>query len=504
MKHLRAKKLAVLMAGTVSLSACSVLPKLGPDYTTPQSPLAGQWQLPSSTSSPSSTPPLAEAHGGSLSDLQQWWQQFDDPLLAELIATAEQESPTLAQAKARIAQSRALAVTAGSADLPGLELTASNIHSEASMGGPLIRQRSRQVAFSSSWEIDLFGGVARQQEAANATLAADNARWHAARVSVAAETALAYFTYRFCQQRLAIASQDTVSRAETARLSGVLGSSGFQSSDSVALVKASAAQAQAALTDVRLQCDGQRKALVALTSFGEADLVSKLAAMQGKQPVPRQFSIDQVPASVLSQRPDVAAAERDLAAASASIGQTKAARFPKLQLVGSITPLRMDFGGNMVSGTAWSFGPSLSFPILDGGRGAANVDAAEAAYDAAAATYRQKVRDGVKEVEQALLQLDAAASRKTDLQHSAAGYQEHFKATETRYRAGLASSMALEEARRSALSADQAVAAWQLEQLTAWVTLYRAVGGGWHAASASKASPAVLAATLAATSATQP
>ena len=464
-------KLMIATLACLALSGCGLM-KVGPDYARPALPVAAAWQA--STS--------ALPHGGTVAGLVDWWRQFDDPLLAELVEAAEKESASLAQARARMASARADAVAAGSADLPSVDLTASARRSALAVVSSLMHQRTRQAAVGASWEIDLFGGVARQKENADASLEATAARWHDARVSVAADTALAYLDYRYLERRVAQADADAASRKESARLSGELGRAGFQSSADVALASGSAAEAASNLTDLRGRRDLQLKALVALSGLDEPSLKNRLAARSGRFPVPASFRVDALPAAVLAQRPDLAAAERDLAAASAAIGQAQALRYPKISLTGNVGPIRLNTDGAALAANTWGFGPSISLPLLDGGRLAAGVESARAQYLAAESAYRQKARDAVKEVEQALVRLQSASDRAGDVRQAADGYRAAFLATEARQRAGLAALLDLEESRRLMLNADIAVAAWEQEQVAAWIALYRAVGGGWTAA----------------------
>jgi len=333
----------------------------------------------------------------------------------------------------------------------------------------------------SNWEIDLFGGIARRQEAAEAGYAAGQSRWHAARVSLAAETAQAFLHMRFLERRLELAEADLASRRATLTLTRQLNAAGFQSSQALALAQAGAAEAAVVLTGLRSDYDLQIKALVALCGIGEAELRGLFAARRGRFAKPAQFRIVQLPAALLAQRPDIAAAERDVAAASAAIGQAESARYPRLQLLGSLTPLRLITDGNAINTATWSIGAGLSLPLLTGGQIDAHVDAAKARYAAAAAQYRRKARDAVREVEQALVRLDAAARREADLRQAGDGYSQALDATRRRYKAGLAAPLELEEVSRLALAADMQLTAWQREQAAAWVDLYRAVGGGWQA-----------------------
>jgi outer membrane protein TolC len=188
-----------------------------------------------------------------------------------------------------------------------------------------------------------------------------------------------------------------------------------------------------------------------------------------------------VPAQTVSQRPDVFAAERDVVLASAQVGSAKAQRWPRLSLNGSIGALRVSSGAGDTDLATWSFGPlAVSLPLYDAGQGAAKVDAAYASYQAAVMVYQGKVRQAVREVEEALVKLHSTESRLLDAQVSTQGFAESLAATQGRFDQGLASLMELEDARRSALAAETSVLTLNLEHQLVWVSLYRAVGGGFE------------------------
>jgi NodT family efflux transporter outer membrane factor (OMF) lipoprotein len=415
-------------------------------------------------------------HGGSVADLSQWWQQRD-PILAQLIESAQLASPSLAAARARIEEARATRVAAGASLLPTLDATASVSRSSAQP--PLPMGTTSQAGFQSAWEIDLFGAGRLARNAAQSRLEGAEAGWHEARVSVAAETANLYYAQRTCEQLLAIALSDASSRTETARLADLSMRAGFTAPAVAALAGASAAEAAARTTQQEAQCETGIKAVVALTALPEPELRRKLAAPveSANEAMP---AIASLPAQVLSQRPDVFAAEREVAAASAEAGSAQAQRFPRLSLTGSVGGANFRSGGTDTQLSTWSIGPlAMTLPIFDGGRRAANVDAAQARYEAAAAAYRASVRQAVREVEEALLNLQSTAARSDDVRKAVAGYRSSFEATEARYKGGLASLVELEEARRNRLAAENTLALLERERRAAWVALYRAAGGGW-------------------------
>ena len=417
-------------------------------------------------------------HEGSLADLSSWWQQLGDPLLVELVESAQGASPTLASATARIAQARAARVAAGAALLPVLDGVASAARGNNQPPVPLAT--TLQAGLQASWEIDLSGARRGAAGAAQARLEQARAGWHEARVSVAAETANSYVSLRTCERQLAVAQNDAQSRAETARLSELGARAGFTAPATAALARASAAEGSARATQQRAQCEIEVKALVALTGVAEPLLRQRLAAAPAQPLQPAALAVAAVPAQVLAQRPDVYQAEREVVATQAEAGVARAERFPRLSLSGSIAAGQVRMAGVSTDLQTWAIGPlSLTVPIFDGGRRAANVDAAQARYEEAAALYAARVRQAVREVEQALVTLESARARGDDARTAAEGYRTSFVATEARYRSGLASLVELEDARRTLLAAETALLGLQRENAASWIALYRATGGGW-------------------------
>jgi multidrug efflux system outer membrane protein len=224
------------------------------------------------------------------------------------------------------------------------------------------------------------------------------------------------------------------------------------------------------------------KALVALTAIPEPELRKKLASNAAALPANLSLAIDTLPAQLLMQRPDVFSAERDVVAASADTGSALAQRYPRLTLAGSIGAAKVRSGDVSADLSIWSLGPlALSVPLFDGGRRAANVDAAQARYDEAVTNYRSAVRQAVREVEQALVALQSTGARSDDALTAVEGYRASFAAAEARYQGGLGSLIELEEVRRVRLASELALASLQRERVAAWIALYRAAGGGWTA-----------------------
>lgn len=419
-------------------------------------------------------------HAGKLTDLSQWWVQQGDPVLVQLVEAAQAVSPTIASARSRIEDARAIRVASGAALLPSLDATASVSRSSALPPQPT--GTTSQAGFQSAWEIDVFGGGRATRDAAQSRLEGADAGWHNARVSVAAEVAGLYYEQRACEKLLAIALSDAASRGETSRLAELSRKAGFTAPAVAALARASAAEGSGRAKQQRARCEAGIKALVSLTAISEPEL-RKTMASPGTPEGEAAMVIAGLPAQVLSQRPDVFAAEREVAAAGADVSGARAQRLPRLALSGFIGRTQLRAGGADTELSTWAIGPlALSLPLFDAGRRAANVNAAEARYDAAVTAYRASVRQAVREVEEALINLESTAARAEDVRISVEGYLSSFNATEARYKGGLASLVELEEARRNRLSAEITLVTLERERRGAWVALYRAAGGGWTTA----------------------
>jgi NodT family efflux transporter outer membrane factor (OMF) lipoprotein len=419
-------------------------------------------------------------HDGQLADLSRWWSQFDDPLLLQLIEASQRVSANLAQAGARLANARAARVTARATLLPTLDATAGASRGRQEPGAPLITTGS--AGLQASWELDLFGANRAGARAAEARLASNEAGWHDARVALAAEVAHAYLSLRACEAQRVQAELDAASRDETARLTELATQAGMQAPAAAELALASAAQGRATLMQQQAQCERGIKALVALTAFDEPDLRHRLTGDTARLPQPAALAVAAVPAEALAQRPDVAAAAYELIAVSADADQAQAERWPRITLTGNIGGARQAADGVTTDGRVWSIGPvNVTLPLFDGGVRRSRASAAQARHGAARVAYAASLRTAVREVETALVDLHGATARGSDAHRAVQGYERSFAAVEVRYRGGLASLFELEDARRSLVAARSVLIEQQRERIGAWITLYRALGGGWRA-----------------------
>ncbi len=455
---------------TLLLAGCAAV---GPDYVPPKlsdAGVPGQWTSGSDMAG-------SDKAVANTSPAFQWWAELDDPLLNQMVTEGFRTSPTLDIAVARVSQARAAYAGTRAAELPAITGDAESERSASDSSGK--PSTDSWLSTNASWEIDLFGAVRRGNEGAAARAAAQQATLADVRVSLAADITDAYLSFRACQSNVALSEQDVVSREATEKLTAASVTEGFTAPYQAIRSKASVAEAKTQLASTRAYCARQENLLTRLTGIPRPELMKQLAGKPtglDRLPVPRHFGVA-IPAQSLTQRPDIRAAERKVAAASADIGLAEADRYPRLTLNGSLGYEVEGTGGGALSFGTWSFGPSLSLPIFDGGRRKANVDIAKARYDEALAEFKAKARNAIQEVEDALTRYAAAHEHEENASVSAKQYKQFFKTVEIRYREGASNLLELEDARRSMLDAQQTLLNVMQERLQAWVALNRATGG---------------------------
>ena len=485
---------ALILVLGLGLGACSrgLIATVGPDYEEQKPSVASRWQAPQ--------PDVRLAHSGNPSELRTWWHQFDDPALLRLIEASQVVSSGVADARARIEDARADMATAISQGLPKLDSQVDIVRARTTFGSPPFDWTRYQAGVQSNWEVDLFGGISRQREAALGSLSARHNAWHDARVAVAVEVANAYVQYRYCEILLRIAEADAHSRKQSARLVEMAEIAGLRPPSDLSLAKASQADGSEQWIRQNGVCESSVKGLVSLSGLSETEVRHLLKHPEtniGRLPEPPKFRLTGLAAETLMQRPDVRAAEQQVAEASARIGVAEARRYPRLSLSGNITPqLQTVSGASLFSpytagaagaasaatyfANTWSIGPTLNLPLFDSGKRIADVEAAEIAYQAAKSRFQSVARTAAKEVEVALVRLMTSEARLPEARLAEAGYQKNFTATDHLYRAGFGSLLELEQARRQTLLARRSLADLEQERVAAWIALYRAAGGGWH------------------------
>lgn len=423
-------------------------------------------------------------HGGKTSSLVSWWSTFNDPSLTSLIGYAEEENPSLASAAAGIDKARATLASARASLFPGLDGSASVKRSgtDGDTYNRVAASTTSSGGLDASWEIDLFGKTRQKSEAAQLRVHEQIANWHKARVSLAAEVADYYVQYRACRQIENAYRVELASQRETIRATETAATSGLTSTADLALARASAASSSSTLTAQHAECEVLVKSLAQVTGGDEARVRQLLAKGKADIPTPKNLKLAAVPADVLRQRPDIGALELELAASIADVGAAKADLYPSLSLGGSVTIRSSTLIGEAMP---WSFGPALTIPLLDGGTRRAAVRSAIADYDTAVANYKSGVLSAIAEVETALVRVDSTRRRIGDASSAARNYRTYFNSIDSNWRAGGVSLLDREEARRSAQSAEISLIEIRRDAVRYWIALYKALGGGWDAGSAS-------------------
>lgn len=425
-----------------------------------------------------------------------WWLVFDDARLDRLQEQAAQANQTLKAGIARVEQSRALARIAGADRFPqvdaGFGATRSR-PSPVSRDLPADADTSPRTIWRAtagvSYEVDLFGRVANAANAAIADAEQAEALQRSLLLAIQADVAQNYLLLRWIDAEIHLLDETTALRE-----------------DAVDLVDRRFRAGEAGEIDLaraRTELSVARAERIAL-SRARAQIEHALAVLVGKAPaeltvapesiVFRPIDIPAgVPSTLLERRPDVAAAERAVAAANARIGVARAAYFPRLSLTGLLGFESGDLGDLFRSASrTWALGPlvgtALSLTIFDGGRRKAIEAGAAAAYDEIVADYRQTVLTALREVEDSLAGLRTLARQSQELARSVQSAQRAAQLSSTRYRAGYVNYFEVIDAERQVLGAQRAALQTDRERALATVALVRALGGGWEHPKAALAS----------------
>jgi outer membrane protein, multidrug efflux system len=413
-----------------------------------------------------------------------WWEVFNDRQLNHLEALALQSNQDLKAAFARVNQARATARVARAELMPSLNLAPAYDRQRYSPNqvpsfGP-ITANTFAVPLDLSYEIDLWGRVRRGFESARAEAQASLADFYNGLLSLQAEVAQNYFTLRGLDAERSIVDATVGLRQEQVRLVRSRFEGGVGNELDVARAETELATAQAdaaALARQRAQLENALAILV-----GSNPSTFRLPALTNANWNPRPPTVPAgLPSELLERRPDVAQAERQLAAANARIGVAKASFFPVVSLTAS---------GGYLSGDAqslfnwdsrvWSLGPSISLPIFAGGRLHANYRRARAAFDESVALYRQQVLVAFGDVEDSLAAIRYLADQAAAQRRAVSTARRAADLSADRYRSGIVSYLDVVDADREALAAERASAQLASQRLIAAVQLIKALGGGWQ------------------------
>ncbi|MDO8177454.1 MAG: efflux transporter outer membrane subunit [Undibacterium sp.] len=411
--------------------------------------------------------------------LAQWWDSWNDPLMRELQAHAQQHSPSIAQAAARITQARAEASAAGATLWPSLDFTASitsNRDYPIPTGG---KQTIRSTGLDARWEIDLFGANSAARNSMVARMEARGSEWHDARISLAAEVANTYVALRSCEAQADAAKQIALSQQVSQRLQEQRVVAGFLSPLDLAQQRVLLANADSREQQQQVNCAVLIKSLVVLIDLPEAVLKERLKTGRAALPQAGNFIVDSLPANTLLKRPDIRASMQNLVASAREIDAAQARRYPSISLLGNINLLGIRIAGQSTDASNWSFGPALTLPLFDAGKRKADVELAQARHAEALAAFRYQTLMAVREVEESLIRLDLVNREIQQHQHIETLHTLSMQSAQAGWELGSLSLLEKEEAQRQQLAGQQQKWQLQRDRASAWIALYKAVGGDW-------------------------
>lgn len=422
-----------------------------------------------------------------------WWEALGDPTLNDLMARALVNNPNVAVAEARLRQARAnlrlehanllpnvngLAMYAH-AHLPGVNFNQSG--SDSNQSNNTTDLNLYNLGFDAQWEIDLFGGRRRTAEAAGAQAGAAEAKLADVKVSLSAEIAQAYVNLRDRQQRLQLNRQSVALEEQMLALTRQRFAGGTASAADVADVESELESTRADLVPLTAELDAYLDELATLTGDAPGTLDAALRPLAPLPLPPAQIPVGD-PASLLQRRPDIRAAERNLAAATAKIGTAEAARFPRLSFMGII-----GIGGTKLSDLghlddfAALVAPQLSWSFLDFGRNRARVVQAEGARDEAEAQYRAAVLAALRDAEDALSRFRNRRAAVATLARSEESAAQSVQLNAQRYQAGTITLVSYLDVQRRHLASEQELSTAKANLTNDFVAIQKAMGFGWDA-----------------------
>lgn len=461
----------IMAATALLLGACAV----GPDYTRPSMDVpAGYKQLPDAW-----RPAQPRDHFSR----GRWWEIYGDAELNALAERAIAANHDLRVAAAQYRQASAVLRAARSAQYPLVDSgvswdrgrSSSTLGSRASSSGGVTSQRS--LSIDASWEADLWGRVRRTVESAEASADARGVDLESVRLTLVAQLAQSYFQLRAADTQKALFDGTVAAYERSLELVRNRYAVGVASKADVAQARTQLKSAQAQAIDIDLQRSQLEHAIAVLA--GEAPAVFRLppATLAASVPVVPVG----MPSVLLERRPDVAAAERRVAAANAQIGVARAAWFPSLVLTASGGFGSASFAAWLTAPSRfWALGAAAVQTLFDGGLRGAQVEQAEAGLDAAAEQYRQTVLDGFREVEDALAAVGLLEREAAVQSEAVAAARESVRLTENAYRAGTVSFQNVINVQTAALANERTANDIHARHLVASVQLIRALGGGWE------------------------
>lgn len=406
-----------------------------------------------------------------------WWNDFQDPLLADLITRAMVANPNILSSQAALQQARALRDVRLAATRPNLTVSGSVQRNTADGADASVNFRG---GLDASWELDVFGVKNSAVANSEAELQVAGANLRDVQLSMTAEVALAYIQLRGLQEQLGIAQTNLKSQQETLQITQWRAQAGLVTSLEVEQAQTAVSQTAAQIPTLQSGLSKTRHSLAVLTGQRPHELEALLMTVQ---PIPRVAAqvADVIPADSLRQRADIRAAEARITAALASVDAAQAALLPSYRLGGSVGLTALTLAGlSNGAAVATQILGSVSVPVLDGGASKAQVRAQQAVLAQTRANYQNTLLTALKEVEDALITLRNDRERMGHLQQAASAAQNAALLAQNRYSSGLTDFQTVLQTQRTLLGAQDSVASLQADLSSNHVRLIKAMGGGWQ------------------------
>ncbi|HEX8523736.1 MAG TPA: efflux transporter outer membrane subunit [Tepidisphaeraceae bacterium] len=477
----RKRGVLALVTGSVVaalLAGCAV----GPNYKEPKIAMPTQYR-------PATTQAVVEP------PTVQWWKTFEDPRLDALILDASRGSLDVQAARARIRVAREQRFIANTGFWPTANARGSYQRTQigggtetfdgpngdgrtVTFGGPIEDQYN--VGFDAAWEIDVFGGVRRSVEAATAQEQSAVANLQNTLISLYAEVARNYIELRGFQREITIAEDNARAQRETLELTRTRFRAGLTSDLDVARAEAQVASTLSDIPNLQTQATAAAHRLGVLTGREPTALLDELAAPTRIPDPPPQVPVG-IPSELLRRRPDVRAAERNLAAANANIGVFVADLFPRFTINGDVGYRSSQFGSLLNSNNLfWGFGPGVSWNIFNAGRTRGNIRAQEARTEEALANYKQTVLIALEDVQNALVAYQNDQARTRALAAAVESNQRAVSLAQQLYQRGLEDFLTVLQAQLNLFVAQDQLVRSYTAVSTDVVRLHKALGGGWE------------------------
>jgi multidrug efflux system outer membrane protein len=472
-------RVALMVVGilAVCLWGCAV----GPDYKPPTTDVLATWT--GVTGQPPSKPSVATTRPAQLAA---WWQTFNDPELTKLVDEALATNLDVQLAEARLRQARAARGVAAGGFWPFVNGAASydRIHpsanGETTAGSDVGNHNLYQAGFDAVWELDIFGGLRRNVESANAVIQAAQEGFRGAQVSLAAEVALNYIQLRGFQQQMAVAQDNLKAQQHTAAITRQKLRAGFVGTLDVANADAQVATTESQIPLLQVSAQQAIYALSVLLAQSPPYLLKELSETRPLPVTPPEVPVG-LPSDLLQRRPDIREAEAQLHAATAQIGVAMADLFPKFSLTGNIgwqSNLLQNWFINPSRSSA--FGPSVGWAIFQGGSIVSNIQEQRALRDQAFITYRKTVLTAFQDAENALFAYEKEWAHRQALNDAVVASHKAVAIAMQLYSAGQTDFLNVLQAQATLYASQNAFVQSNSSACQELIALYKALGGGWE------------------------